>query len=462
MIPLSQFGTLFVAVLALLMVVLPRKWAAAPLFVGVCYMVLSQGIAIGGFNFFVIRILVFVGVVRVLIRRERLTGRMNSMDWLMIAWAAWALAAAVFRDNPSETLTYNMGLVYNACGVYFLLRVLVTSSEDAKRLCCVVSILLIPIALEMIREQLTAHNLFSVLGGVTEEVAFREGRLRAQGPFAHPILAGTVGAVFLPIAIALWRFHRKTAIAGSLACCAIVYASSSSGPLMSAIFAVLSLAAWRFRHHMKALRWGVVLAYLGLSVVMKAPVYFLLARIDLTGGSTGWHRAQLIDSGLHHLSEWWLAGTDYTRHWMPTGVSWSPNHTDITNHYLGLGVDGGLLLLALFVAMICVGFSMVGGAVRHSEGSSEGWDRFYWALGASLFAHAATMISVSYFDQSFAFIYLTLAAISGCQGDASQAVSDSASTSTSHQEPPRAALRLPRGGMQPRHARARRQSMTLR
>ena len=34
-----------------------------------------------------------------------------------------------------------------------------------------------------------------------------------------------------------------------------------------------------------------------------------------------------------------------------------------------------------------------------------------WALGASLFANAATMISVSYFDQSFVFLYLKLAAI---------------------------------------------------
>ena len=39
-----------------------------------------------------------------------------------------------------------------------------------------------------------------------------------------------------------------------------------------------------------------------------------------------------------------------------------------------------------------------------------------WALGASLFSHAATFLSVSYFDQPVVFLYLTLAGI--CSGSA--------------------------------------------
>ena len=79
-----------------------------------------------------------------------------------------------------------------------------------------------------------------------------------------------------------------------------------------------------------------------LDLVMKAPAYYIIARADIIGGSTGWHRAALIDSAIRHLNEWWLIGTDYTRNWMVTGVSWSADNTDITNHYLYLGVLGGL------------------------------------------------------------------------------------------------------------------------
>ena len=144
---------------------------------------------------------------------------------------------------------------------------------------------------------------------------------------------------------------------------------------------------------------------------MKAPVYYIIARINLVGGSTGWHRSALIESAFNHLQEWWFAGTDYTRHWMPTGVSWSPDHTDITNHYIQMGVIGGLPLMFLFIAILVKGFSFVGQTVGQSSDLPSETRFMVWALGSALFTHAATFISVSYFDQSYLFIYMTLAAI---------------------------------------------------
>jgi hypothetical protein len=96
---------------------------------------------------------------------------------------------------------------------------------------------------------------------------------------------------------------------------------------------------------------------------------------------------------------------------MPTGVSWSPDHTDITNEYLNMGVLGGLPLMFLFIAILAVAFIFVG---RLQEVSNDlpGETRFTaWGFGAALFAHAVTFNSVSYFDQSILFVYMTLAAI---------------------------------------------------
>ena len=148
----------------------------------------------------------------------------------------------------------------------------------------------------------------------------------------------------------------------------------------------------------------------------------------MTGSSTGWHRARLIEMSLAHLDEWWLAGTDYTRHWMPSGVSWNPKHTDITNHYLQMGVMGGLPLMFLFIGLLATGFVYVGRRVRLRKMRRK--DRFMmWALGSALFAHATTFISVSYFDQSVLFIYLTLAAIgSACHEPLRAAVRKSAAS----------------------------------
>jgi hypothetical protein len=408
---LNNFATAFVLVNVALLLLLPRRWAPLPLLVGACYMTLDPGIQIGPFTFTVIRMLVVAGVARVIMRGERLGGGMNGLDWLMVVWAGWALASGLMRGNPSEALVFRLGLVYNTCGIYFLVRIFCRSMDDLVGLCRVTAILLAPVAVEMLYEKATFHNLFAVLGGVSRNPAIPEGRIRAQGPFAHSILAGTVGAVCLPLMVGLWRRHRREALIGIVACLVMVFASVSSGPIMSALVAVGALFMWRFRERMHLVRWLAVLGYLGLDLVMKAPAYYLIARVDLVGGSTGWHRARLIEMAIKHLNEWWLAGTDYTRHWMPTGVTWSPDHTDITNHYIKLGVIGGLPLMLLFIAILAKGFSFVGQALRQSAGLPPESRFMIWALGASLFAHAATCISVSYFDQSFLFLYLTLAAI---------------------------------------------------
>ncbi len=378
-------------------------------------MTLGQGIEVGPFTFTIIRLLVAAGLVRVIARGERLGGGINGLDRLMILWASWALISSVFHNNPASALTFRLGLIYNACGIYFLLRVFCQSVDDVVGLCRLTALLLVPVAAEMLYEKLTLHNLFSVLGGIAESPFVREGRIRAQGPFAHSILAGTIGAVSLPFVIALWHVKRKEAIIGIGTCLLMIFAAASSGPIMSLIAGLGALWMWRYRHRMRFVRWIALFGYIGLDLVMKAPAYFIIARIDLVGGSAGWHRSRLIQSAFEHLSEWWSVGTDYTRHWMPTGVTWSADHTDITNHYLQMGVIGGLPLMILFIAILVRGFSFVGQTLRHTADLTPKSEFMIWALGASLFAHVTTFVSVSYFDQSFLFIYLTLALIGSMQ-----------------------------------------------
>ncbi len=393
---------------------LPRRWAPMPLLIGTCYMTMGQDVEIGPFHFTIIRMLIATGVVRIILKGEHLAGGMNAMDRLMALWGAWVLISGFFHEDASSALIFRLGLVYNACGIYFMLRIFCQSLEDVTILCRITAILLIPLSIMMLFEKLTGYNLFSVFGGIMITPDIRAGSVRAQGPFAHAILAGTVGAVCLPLMVGLWRQYRKIAFAGIVACISIVYASTSSGPIMSAVAAIGALFMWHWRKNrknMRLIRWLAVLGYIGMDLVMNAPAYYILQHIDLTGGSTGWHRARLIESAIEHFSEWWLIGTDYTRHWMPYGVPWSEKHVDITNHYLRMGVDGGLPLMLLFIAILAKGFSYIGQIIQKMHQLRPESRFLVWTFGAMLFAHATTFISVSYFDQSFVFIYLTLAAI---------------------------------------------------
>jgi hypothetical protein len=248
----------------------------------------------------------------------------------------------------------------------------------------------------------------------------RDGKVRASGPFRHPILAGTMGAVSIPFAAFLMRRRSKVLGAcGLVACLAIVISSNSSGPLSAVMISVLGFLLWKWKDWIGFLRkaaLGVALLYW---VVKGRGPWFLMASIDLTGGSTGWHRAHLIDQAYRYLGEWWLCGTDYTRHWMETGVSWSTDHVDITNYYLHLGVLGGLPVMITFIMALVKSFSMIGKSLTFEEERGDPDDAILllWCAGISLATHAVSFVSISYFDQMFVPFYLLLAAIPGLTAD---------------------------------------------
>jgi hypothetical protein len=389
---------------------LPRRWATLPLLIGISYMSTDSSVDLGALHFTGTRILVAIGVLRVILRGERIEGGMNTLDRMLIAWAAWTVCSSFFHDNPSAALIFRLGLVYNCLGFYFLLRVFIQDANDILSVFKIVLIALVPIALEMLIEAGSGRDLFSMLGGVPDLSEVRGDKVRAQGPFTNPILAGSVGAVCLPMAILFWKKNRKLALLGLAAAGSVVVTSRSSGPILTLFFTIMGLACWKFRRYMRQFRWGVLIGIILLNMVMQVPVYYLLDRINLTGHSTGWHRAQLIDSAINHVGDWWLGGTDYTRDWTPES-GYDKNDTDITNHYIRMAVWGGLPMLLLFVGSLIAAFGLVAKALQAHETAPFQEQFIIWTLGCILFGHLVTMISVSYFDQTVFFLYLILAAI---------------------------------------------------
>lgn len=408
---MSVPGFIFTAICGYLLLTLPRRWAMVPLLIGTAYMTVGQAIQIGPASFTVIRLLVVVGFVRVKMRGEKVAGGFRTLDRAMIWWAVCAAITSLFHKDPGSNLISMLGLCYDCLGLYFLMRIFIQGMEDVVRISKALMIILIPLAVEMINEKLTGRNAFAMFGYVTEMATVRGGKIRAQGPFAHSILAGTVGAVCMPLVILIWNDSRKLALLGLAVTGLMVLTSASSGPILAVVAIAFALFVWRIRSKLRMMLWGFVAMLVVLNFVMKDPVYFLLARIDLTGKSTGWHRAALIDAAVRNINEWWFAGTDYTRHWMPTGVYWTQDHTDITNHYLKMGVWGGLPLMFVFIIVMAAAFSTVGKALALARNESKQQRFHIWVLGAILFGHAVSFMSVTYFDQSIVFLYFSFALI---------------------------------------------------
>jgi len=146
-------------------------------------------------------------------------------------------------------------------------------------------------------------------------------------------------------------------------------------------------------------------------LIMKAPVWFLIARVGEITGGTAWHRAALIDAAISHISEWWFVGTSYTAHWMPYALAIDPTMADITNQYIAEGVNGGVVTMLIFIFIIVQSYKTIGKTIRLSNEISKKDRIIIWSLGCALFGHVVSFFSVSYFDQMVVFWYVLLAMI---------------------------------------------------
>ncbi|MGD1154704.1 MAG: hypothetical protein ABSA41_02630 [Terriglobia bacterium] len=409
---INPLGLVFTLLMGLLLLVLPRKYALLPVIALICYMTMGMRIMVGGLNFPMMRILILFGLARVVVRGEYRSIKLNTIDAAVLWWTLAGIVTGTLLWRTSDAFVSRLGQAYNVIGFYFLFRSLLRGMDDINRVVKFIAILLVPLAGLIVVEKFTGQNLFSAFGGVPPVTFVRDGVVRCQGPFAHPILAGTFGATLLPLFIGLWGQGQKSKFIPLMAIIAsttITISSGSSGPVLAYLAGMLGLGMWYLRKHLRTIRWGLLLTIIALHVVMKAPVWFLMARVDVFSGSTGWHRAYLLDRCIANFSDWWLVGTKSTANW----AGEEARLFDVTNQYISEAANGGLLMLGLFIMIIVRCFGGIGRAVRASEGSQQRATSWcLWAMGAALFTHVVSFMSVSYFDQSIVNWYLLLAMIS--------------------------------------------------
>ncbi|MDD5676270.1 MAG: hypothetical protein PHC61_19005 [Chitinivibrionales bacterium] len=402
---------LWIACMGIALVLVPRKYVLFPLLMVAAYITLGQYVMVGPAHFTMLRFMVLFGVVRMVLRND-FTFSFHAVDKAVIYWVISSIVTYTILWQTPQALINRLGLCFDSFGIYFLFRAYLADFDDIARVVSFCALLMVPLAGSMIIEYTTGRNPFAVLNGVPLLSEVRNGHVRCQGSFRHPILMGTFGATQIPLIITLWwrnKMSRTIAIAGLLAAAIIVYCSGSSGAFMAGLYGIVGLGFWFLRDRMRMVRWALVVGLVIIQLIMKSPIWYLMARLSSVTGGTGWHRAYLIDQALRYLNEWWLVGTKVTAHWMPTGLLIDPTKADITNQYLAQGVNGGLLTMVLFILIIVRAFKAVGNATRDlAEG--EFADRIVvWSMGAALFAHTVAFISVSYFDQISVFWFFLIA-----------------------------------------------------
>jgi hypothetical protein len=409
-------AVLVVVLLAgVLMCVWPRRKAIIPFLAAAILIPMDQVLLIGPAHFPMLRLLILFGIIRIVkemvYSKARLfSGGMNKIDWAVILSSVFIALNGILLFQDSKAAINQLGSLYTVFGVYFLLRFLIQNDEDVWRAIQTLAWVAAIVAVIMTYEQATGHNPYAMLGGAQAanyaSLAVRDDRFRAQGPFGHSILAGTFGAILMPLFVALWwkgRRYRVRAVMGIVSATVITVACNSSTPVLGYAAGVVALCLWPARRWMRAIRWGIAFTLVSLHLVMKAPVWHLISRIDITGGSSSWHRFMLVDQCIRHFGDWWLLGVKDTS-------AWGFEMWDTANQYVSTCENSGLLPFLMLVAILVYGFKYLGRARR--AGKDRKTALFMWALGSALFANMVAFLGISYFDQTIVAWYALLAMIS--------------------------------------------------
>jgi hypothetical protein len=401
---LTPMGLCFLVLASLLIFAVRRKYLIAPLLLGCILIPLSERVVLFGLHFTCVRILIACAWVRVLRSsvNKRLT--LSKVDKATILWASSAALTFILLWASMDALRNRLGLLYDCFGIYFLLRILLNNESSVYRAFRIMALVSFTIGICMTIEHFRDLNLFSVFGGVARFSDIREGHIRAQGPFGHAILAGCFGATLMPLFAGMWwqkKSHWSSAM-GMLGASAMTFSSFSSTAILAWTAGLAALLLWPIRGSMQVLRRSIVFALLALHLVMKAPVWSLIGRIDLAGGSSGYHRFELVNQTILHFSDWWLLGEKTT-------YQWGYNLWDTANTYVETAITGGLSTLLLLVAIIVFCFKALGEARKRL--GDRGAAKLPWILGAALFAHLTAFVGITYYDQTVISWYLILAMI---------------------------------------------------
>lgn len=418
---MNAAGLSILVFLILVVLLGPRRWALLGMAAGVLYLTQGVSVTVLGINVFAVRFLEVAGFARVMIRREFPFGRLNEIDRVFLV--LYVYTTLIFLLRSDEGFAYQIGIAVDAILCYFTFRGLIGKVNDFCWFLKTFVYLLIPYVAIVAFESFTTRNLFIYMGGHTG-IWFRDTSVRCFGSFRHPSLMGALGASFFPLYVGLFfsKIDRIHALIGIGASLAIVVFSNSGGPLGFSFFGAVGWGFWFFRKQLRTVRVVTFFALVFMAILMKSPLWYIVAKTSAITGGEGWHRAYLMDITFQNLDKWWLAGMPIrdTAGWFPYSINVTGG-ADITNQFVNVGITAGIMATVLLIWLIVISFRKIGRtlhSVRSILGDASPLEYLLWSLGVLLFGHAANWIGITYFDQFYVMFFMQFAAISNLSDDA--------------------------------------------
>jgi hypothetical protein len=390
----------------------PRRWALLSFAAGILYITQGQTIHLVGFAVYPTRFLEVAGAYRVWRRGEFRFNSLTPLDKSFLLLAVYTFT--VYGLRTLDGFFYQLGFGLDAILCLITFTGLLHDFDDFDWFLKGLAVLLVPYVGLVWFDRMTGRNLFEFMGGLTTDYYSRGGKPRCMGSFRHPSLMGSFGATFIAVYLPLLYKpqYRRYAWVGLIACSGLVIASNSGGPVNTAGIVFASWALWKLRRRMRMVRWGILAILVSLSLVMKAPIYYLPAKVSSITGGGGYHRSYLIEHALQDIDKWFLAGVDLTEtsDWFPYVLE-ATGGADMTNNFLSYGVRAGMGAVIIVVVMLVLAFKYLGTSLAEARALGSEHERMLWGLGALLTAHISNWFSISYWDQFSVVFYLHFAVI---------------------------------------------------
>jgi O-antigen ligase len=129
-------------------------------------------------------------------------------------------------------------------------------------------------------------------------------------------------------------------------------------------------------------------------------------------GGSGWYRAKLIDLAIEHFGEWWFAG--YGGQDPGWGPALGSRSTDITNNYIIIAVQDGILGVIAFCGVLTV--SLMDICKSYAKTGNYKMKSWYWAFGSIIVMLIISFNSCAFFTQTGTLFYCILGMVGSSSG----------------------------------------------
>ncbi|MEH6446988.1 MAG: hypothetical protein V7784_24100 [Oceanospirillaceae bacterium] len=364
------------------------------------------------------RLVALMLIMRFIIGGRHRKLQLGKIDAFVTCGWLWIIIASTFAGAEFSGIAEQIGRGLDTVLMFFAARLAIQSADDFQSMLLPLIFISVIMCVAGAVEATTDYSPYNKLvsygsqAWFVKEDEYRLGLLRAKASTGIHIYFGLSMALVVGFLWAL-RFGRKNKTLAKIAAIFAVIAalsSMSSGPWMG-LFAFIFFSIYANRtKFIKPSLWLVLCAAIFLELASNRHFYNLVDYLSLSS-ETAWYRTRLLEVAVSQIQDFWLVGVggDFPNHW--GALIDGRLHVDIVNHFLIVGVYGGVLAMFFYIGSHVIAIKRSIRAWRMTLDPAQKGRLF--SLAAILLALDFTSMSVGLFGPPLIFSNILLGTLVG-------------------------------------------------